>query len=223
VSSFAECNGRLYAAVGQAIYERTDGAEPHWRRVYLNPRSGHSETGLRGLTAISDGKGGEVLLAAVEGSAARIIRIDPRDGRETTEIDLNDHLRQAWGLRVDYVIAAYNDMTRVRAANGGEALLIGLEAFIAPKSPVAASRDSVDVGYGKLERGGWYLVRHPEGRYELRQITASGRALVAVRSILASPFAGEPDAIYFAGYDANKAPAHNTAWIYRATAASVRR
>jgi len=30
VSSFAECNGRLYAAVGQQIYERIDGAEPHW-------------------------------------------------------------------------------------------------------------------------------------------------------------------------------------------------
>jgi hypothetical protein len=36
VSSFAECNGRLYAAVGQQIYERIDGAEPHWRLLYTN-------------------------------------------------------------------------------------------------------------------------------------------------------------------------------------------
>jgi hypothetical protein len=40
--------------------------------------------------------------------------------------------------------------------------------------------------------------------------------LVAPRSILASPFPGERDAVYFAGYDANKAPAHDTAWIARA-------
>ena len=220
VTSFAECNDRLYAAVGQAIYERIDGTEPHWNRVYLNPRPGHSETGLRGLTAIADGNGSEILLAAVEGSAARIIRVDPRDGSETTELELNDYLGRAWGLRVDYVIAAYNDMARPREG-GDDALLIGLEAFVAPKSPVAASRQAVDVGYGKLERGGWYLVRHNDGRYDLRQIEASDQALVAVRSILASPFADEPDTVYFAGYDANKAPAHNTAWIVRAPAAAA--
>jgi hypothetical protein len=223
VTSFAECNGHLYAAVGQAIYERSDGATPRWRPIYSNPAPGHSETGLRGLTAIPNPAGGEVLLAAVEGSAARIIRIDPRDGSATTELDLNDELRRVFGLRVDYVIAAYNDMTRVREANGGEALLIGLEAFVAPKSPVAATRKAVDVGYGKLERGGWYLVRHGDGHYDLRQIEAQDQALVAVRSILVSPFSEEPDAIYFAGYDANKAPAHDTAWVIRATAATALR
>jgi hypothetical protein len=36
VSSFAECNGRLYAAVGQQIYERIDGKTPHWRQLYSN-------------------------------------------------------------------------------------------------------------------------------------------------------------------------------------------
>ena len=30
VSSFAECNGRLYAAVYDAIYERSDGTSPTW-------------------------------------------------------------------------------------------------------------------------------------------------------------------------------------------------
>ena len=40
---------------------------------------------------------------------------------------------------------------------------------------------------------------------------------MATRSIRASPFPGDGDAVYFAGYDANKAPAHNTAWIARAT------
>ena len=41
VSSFAECNGQLYTAIGQHIYERIDGAEPHWRLVYTNAYPGH--------------------------------------------------------------------------------------------------------------------------------------------------------------------------------------
>ena len=78
VSSFAECNGRFYAAVGQHIYERIDGADPRWRLLYTDPNPGHSETGLRGLTAVPSPSGhGEVLLAAVEGNAARIVRVDP--------------------------------------------------------------------------------------------------------------------------------------------------
>jgi hypothetical protein len=38
----------------------------------------------------------------------------------------------------------------------------------------------------------------------------------ATRSILLSPFPGDGDTVYFAGYDADKAPALNTAWIARA-------
>ncbi|MBV8133614.1 MAG: hypothetical protein JO282_14055 [Alphaproteobacteria bacterium] len=219
VSSFAECNGTLYTAVGQHIYERTDGAEPHWRLVYTNSYPGHSETGLRGLTTIPDPSGrGEVLLAAVEGSAARIVRVDPRDGGGATELDLPEFLRQRWGMPAGYVIAAYNDMAKVRDPAGGEALLIGIEAFIPGQAQIAAGHGVVTVGYGRLEAGGWYLVRRSNGHFDLGQIPAgSGRALVAIRSIRASPFPQERDALYFSGYDANKAPAHDTAWIFRST------
>jgi hypothetical protein len=219
VSSFAECNGRLYAAVGQHIYERIDGADPRWRLLYTNPYPGHTETGLRGLTAIRSPSGqDQVLLGAVEGNAARVVRIDPRDGSEATELDLADFLGQLWGMRATYVIAAYNDMAKVRDPGGGEALLIGLEAFILPSAPIVAGHNVVNVGYGRLEAGGWYLVRHPSGRYDLRQVAApSGRPLVATRSIRVSPFPRENDALYFAGYDANKVPAHDTAWIVRST------
>jgi hypothetical protein len=223
VSSFAECNGQLYTAVGQHIYERTDGVEPHWRLVYTNAYPGHSETGLRGLTAILDPSGhGEVLLAAVEGSAARIVRVNPRDGSEAAELDLADFLHRHWGMPASYVIAAYNNMAKVRDPAGGEALLIGIEAFIPAQAQIAAGHDLVSVGYGRLEAGGWYLVRRSNGHYDLRQIAAGlGRALVATRSIRASPFPQERDAVYFAGYDANKVPAHDTAWIMRSTAAEA--
>ena len=222
VSSFAECNGRLDAAVGQQIYERIDGAEPHWRIVYANPNPGHSETGLRGLTAIPSPSGhDQVLLAAVEGSAARLVRVDPRDGSEVTDLDLADFLAQRWGMRASYVIAAYNDMTKFRDPSG-DALLIGLEAFIPLRASIPAGHSIVNVGYGRLETGAWYLVRHPNGAYDMHQIAApSGRPLVATRSIRASPFPQERDELYFAGYDANKAPAHDTAWIMRSTIAGA--
>jgi hypothetical protein len=223
VSSFVECNGQLYTAIGQHIYERIDGAEPHWRLVYTNSYPGHSETGLRGMTAIPDPSGhDEVLLAAVEGNAARIVSVNPRDGSEATELDLPNILRQHWGMPASYVIAAYNDMAKVRDPAGGVTLLIGLEAFIPLQAQLAAGHNVLSVAYGRLEAGGWYLVRRSNGHYDLGQIAAgSSRALVATRSIRASPFPQEPDAVYFAGYDANKVPAHDTAWIMRSTIAGA--
>jgi hypothetical protein len=218
VSSFAECNGRLYVAVGQHVYERIDGTDPHWRLLYTNPNPGRiSETGLRGLTAIRAPTGsGEVLLVAVEGTAPRIVRVDPRDGSEATELDVADFLRQGWGMAVSYVIAAYNDMVKIPDPVGGEALLIGIEAFIPAQAPVATGHRVVGVGYARLEAGGWYLVRRVNGHYDLRQVPApADSSLVAVRAIRASPFAQQPDWVYFAGYDANKSAAHNTAWIIR--------
>ncbi len=223
VSSFAECDGRLYAAVGEQIYERIDGAEPQWKLVYTNPKPGFAETGLRGLTAVSEPSGhGEALLAAVEGTEGRIIRVDPKDGGESTEVDLKSFLGAAWGMRVGYTISAYNDMAHVRDSRGREALAIGFEAFIPPDAPVAAAHTVVDNEVGRLESGAWYLIRDAEGRYTLRRVPAlSSLPMIASRAIVASPFPHDGDAIYFAGYDANKSPTHNSAWIVRATVAAA--
>jgi len=217
VTSFAECNDRLYATVGQQIYERVDGAAPQWRLLYSNRDPGRSESGLRGLTCAPSPTGqGQVLLAAVEGTAGRIIRVDPHDGSEATDLDLHDFLGKAWGMDVGYTIAAYNDMTEVRDNHGEDVLLIGLEAFIPPETQVPAGHRLFNPGRGRLEGDAWYLIRSPNGNYDLRRIPPRpGQAMVSTRSIVASPFHG--DAIYFAGFDANKAPAHNTAWIVRAT------
>ena len=215
VSSFAEANGRLYAAVGQQIYERIDGTSPQWRLVYTNRRPGHSETGLRGLTAVP-GAAGDVLLAAVEGNAGRVVRVDPRDGSEATELDLTDFLARAWGMRVAYTITAYNDMTKI-----GNAVLLGTQAFIPRNTPIAAGHSVFDVGYGQIESGAWYAVRWPNGRYELHRVTADfAQPAVATRTMVASPFANDA-AIYFGGYDACKAPAHNTAWVAHASVAAA--
>jgi len=83
-------------------------------------------------------------------------------------------------------------------------------------------RSLPDTGYGRLEAGGWYLVRRVNGHYDLRQVPAPlDSNLVAVRAIRASPFAQQPGWVYFAGYDANKSAAHNTAWIIRGPSADV--
>jgi hypothetical protein len=224
ISSFAECNGSLYAAVGQQIWQRVDGATPQWRLRYTNPHPFYSQTGLRGLTAIADPAGnGQVLLAAVEGNNARLVRIDPRDGSETTDLDLGPLLDRAWQTHVGYMIAAYNDMTTLPDPQGGEVLLIGLEAYIRHGAPLSPGYLELD-GSHHLEGGAWYLVRHVDGQYDLHQVTGSlaglaGR-LVATRTIVASPFAGDSN-VYLGGYDANITAAHNTAWIVRAPVATV--
>jgi len=218
VSSFAECNNRLYAAVGQQIYQRVDGAEPHWRLVYTNADPARSETGLRGLTTISTANGGQRLLAAVEGARARIVQVDPDTGSETTDLDLAGFLGKAWQTRIPYVIAAYNDMTQLHDARQGDLLLIGLEAFLPPQVPVPGGHGIVDVGYGRVDAGAWYLVRHSDRHYDLHQIVTKvdpGQPLEAIRTIQVSPFPNDAGALYFGGYDADKAPAHNTAWVVR--------
>src|SRR5262249_37598500 len=150
------------------------------------------------------------------------VRVDRHAGDGGTDLVLAVFLGSAWGMRASYVIAAYNDMVKTRDPGGGEVLLIGLEAFVPPSAPVAAGHNVVDVGYGRLEAGGWYLVRRAPGRYDLRQIIApSSKPLVATRSIRGSPFPRDSDALYFAGYDANKVPAHDSAWIFRSTFAAA--
>lgn len=218
VSSFAEAGGRLFAAFGQQVWVREDGPTPLWVHLYTNPNPHFGETGMRGLTAVMEPGGREFLLAAVEGMQSRIVRIDPVTGADTTDLDLGQMLDTAWSTRVTYVIAAYNDMVKGAHSSAGDDLLIGLEAYIPPKSPRPPGHTVLDL-HGGLEGGGWFLIRHPGGHYELHQVTARfpvfGQNLVSVRTFAASPFPEEKGVYYAGGYDCNEVPAHDTAWITR--------
>jgi len=144
------------------------------------------------------------------------VRVDPRDGSEATELDIDDFLGRSWGMRPNYTITAYNDMTKI-----GGAALMGVMSFIPRNVPISPGHSVADVGYGQVETGAWYLVRWPNGHYDLRRVTAAFRQpAVATRTMIASPFPNDA-VIYFGGYDANKAPAHNTAWAVRATIATA--
>ena len=71
------------------------GGNRSWRLVYTNPHPGHSETGLCGLRAVPGASGGgQVLLVAAEGSAPRVVRVDPKDGSEATDLDLAEFLNR---------------------------------------------------------------------------------------------------------------------------------
>jgi hypothetical protein len=206
-----------------------DGSGAHWRVDHaLDERmpSGRLRdlaiSALREVSFATDGTG--VRLP----SPVSVLIASTWDLTGTTRIFSRDDATGAWTVvstrwrtRPSYVVAAYN-MARIHDDQRGDLLLIGLEAFIPQRAPAPSGHSVVGVGYGRLEAGGWYLVRYPDGRYDLGQITASpmtGQALVATRSIASSPFPNDGGTLYFAGYDANKAPAHNTAWIFRASVA----
>jgi hypothetical protein len=215
IGAFAEADGRVFAVVGQQVWVRRDGPSPSWELLYTNPAPAFSETGLRGLTTVTE-QGSEALLAVVEGRKSRVVRINPRTGAETTDLDLAGFLDEAWRTRVSYVVGAYNDMARLPVPGGGEALLIGLETFIPPAAPRPPGHKVLDVNHG-LEAGAWFLIRRSGGRYELHEVpqvsAPTGADLVAVRVARASPFPGQAATIYLGGYDANDSPAHDTAWI----------
>jgi hypothetical protein len=116
VTSFAELGRRLYAAIGQSVWRRTDGARPKWTRVWINPNPGTSQTGCRGLTAING-----ALWVGVEGTNSRIVSLDPTTWVDTTLYDVS-------GPKHYYQIVAYNNFCVTKAANGAQIVLAGMDA-----------------------------------------------------------------------------------------------
>src|SRR5271167_1344343 len=116
------------------------------------PRSGsRSTSGSTGRPALGSGLH-EPLSRPLRGAARRRRRQRGADrarrsshGSEATEFGVADFLGQQWGMRANYVIAAYNDMTKVHDPAGGDALLIGLEAFIPLSAPIAAGHNVINV------------------------------------------------------------------------------
>jgi hypothetical protein len=223
VMSFADCTDakgqtNLYATVGQQIYKRIDGRSPSWSLVYTNPIPGiASQSGLRGLTAIPNPAGaGQVMLVTVEGTSPRVIRFDPNTNTGVTDLNLSSFVGAAWGTNLTnaYMIAGYNNMTSVN----GE-LLIGLESFLPPRSIIPTGYKIYNIDSSdRLDYNAWYITRSSSGTYSIHEVVLPlyAKPMVSTRTIAVSPFSD--GAIYFGGFDANKAPAHNTAWIARGPA-----
>jgi len=189
VTSFAEINGKLYAAVAQALYERQDGAQGTWKKVWTNKSPGMSQTGCRGLTAV-DG----ALWVGVEGTNSRVASIDPRTFVDTTLYDVS-------GPNHYYQIVAYNNFAVVKAADGSEVVIAGLD--------------------GKQSGPARYIVRS-HGAWCKRPISLPAllpHTMVSCRTIMPSPFSD--GVLYWGGYDCNSNKSKDTAWCLESTVADA--
>lgn len=229
VMAFCNCNGRFYCATSRHIYERTDGPAPVWKEVYFCAKE-TSPSGLRGLSAVPNPTGqGEVLLFA---ALSKVRRLDPADDfKETIELDLSDFLTRQLGVKVTYVLAAYNEFLPYTLPSGETVWLFGFEcchpAAVVDTQPRLRARVQVKEQPRRVYFAGEarYCVRHARGkdvRYEVAEVVDPRQpTLVSVRAIATSPFAEDRGrAFYFGGYDCNAVPSHHTAWIYRGVSAT---
>lgn len=232
VMGFCECNGMLYCATSRHIFKRTDGSSASWQQIYFCPKE-ISPAGIRGLTAVPNPSGsGETLLF---GALSKVRRLDPADGfRETVELDMPLFLTQRLGVKVAFVLAAYDEFMPYTVPETGEVVwLFGfqcsyppsivetkpppkLRLFVGETPPSTLPRQPL---YWAAE--GRYFIRHATGKqisYEMAEITDPSKpTLVAVRTIAVSPFPEDRGrAFYFGGFDINYIASHNTGWIYRA-------
>ena len=224
VMGFCDCNGIFYSATSRHIFQRTDGAAPVWKEIYFCERE-TSPCGVRGLSAVPNPAGrGEVLLFA---ALSKVRRLDPADGcKETMELDLPEFLTQIWGIKVSFVLSAYNEFLPYKLPGTAETVwLFGFESSY-PAAVVKAKADKLHLFVREGHRGAFAaearcFIRHANGTnisYEVATVADPRQpTLVAVRAIAVSPFAADGGrAFYFGGFDCNAAPSHDTAWIYRA-------
>jgi hypothetical protein len=223
VMGFCDCNGTFYCATSRHIFQRTDGAAASWKQIYFCPEE-TSPCGIRGLSAVPNPAGhGEVLLFA---ALSKMRRLDPFDGcKETVEMDLPQFLTQLWGVKVSFVLSAYNEFLPYKLPRTGETVwLFGFESSY-PAAVVQANAGKLRLFVREGHRGAFaaearYFIRHANGKhisYEVAEVADPRQpALVAVRALAVSPFAEDGGrALYFGGFDCNAVPSHNTAWIYR--------
>jgi hypothetical protein len=231
VMAFADCGGRIYASVGPSIYQRQDGPSPTWTTVFSypfvnpTPKFLSGTGGLRGLYCFQNG-GSPVLMTAVEGPAARVLRIDPNNGfRSTLDEDVVGLLDQKFGFSVAGTLLAYNHFTPVTdPATNEQALLIGFETSLKASTP--AGTPMFDAGNGEFLATAHYMVRYADGGYDVFSVEdpsiASPPPRVSVRTMAVSPFsADEGGVVYAGGFDCNATPVHNTAWAMKAPVATA--
>ena len=81
-------------------------------------------------------------------------------------------------------------------------------------------------GAGGFYAGAMYAIRDPDGSYRIAEVNGPMRdgnpPLVATRAHVVSPFPADAGRVlYFGGYDCNFFRSPDTAWIFRASVATV--
>lgn len=219
VTSFTNCNGKLYATAFDTLLERVDGQNATWRSVFTTEvRAAVGEaakhvSGMRGATCIN---GGRSLLIAVEDRPTRVLRVDltRKDSGGTypgtVDMDVSALLSEKLHTNATYGITAYNNMATLPGPNGCTRYAMGVEANT-PRDPKAY--------LGHLA-GAYMLIRECDASYTLHEVVDTSLSpkpsIESLRAVIPSPFADDPaGTLYAGGYDCNAKPAHNTAWLYR--------
>jgi len=215
VMSMTVANGKLYSTVCGKLYERRDGLQPEWLLRYRHPRDNcpttPGEWSYRGATTIDNPDGSQSIITAMEGTSI----FGRWDFKETIrgyrELALVPFLSQ--GLQrpnILYTIAAYSGFAEIKNPDGRIFHFAGIEALVGEGQPNT---------WNGWQRGAWFVARSEDAEFKLYHIPPDGNegAMVAVRAMIQSPFASEPNAVYAGGFDANHVENvnHNTAWLYR--------
>lgn len=222
-----EANGTLFFSSGQFIYKRSDGPSPSWAVVHDMGSAPLSQIGgIRGLTAVPPPAASDAtsLLFIWTNSSTNqgcMYRLDA-DGSQHVEVCLAALMSTyLGGSQIYYTLGAYNRAMPIRDTRSGATKhLIGFLARI-PCDGAAPCAEVGSPGVGPKGSTGYYsggvfFIRTaptaPGGaaHYALNEIggpragvlTVPRPALVATRTYVASPFAGD-DAVYFGGYDCN--------------------
>lgn len=227
VTALTNCNGKLYAVTGaDLLLERQDGPSPSWKTVYAAASTGKADSntrGFSGLTCIANHAGGlNELLFSLQGNPTTVISVNPRQtdsaGNYVASVDLNvsSLLTQNLGTTAESAIVAYNNMTVYPYPTAEcPSLLMGFSVHTPDTTKY--------VGTTHKYPAAGFLSRDCHGNYDVQwvhdpQISPSPE-LVAVRSIVVSPFPHDPPGtIYAGGFDAGNpigAGFHNTAWLYK--------
>ncbi len=254
VTGFAGCGGTVYVAINTALYRRNDGAlaagTPRWALVFRAPPVGSFNSGIRGLTCVTAPGGAPALLLSTEGNGD-VLRLDhlPAGARRagapllTPTLELapvaairsmlaahGTHVPGKGSGSIDYVIAAYNDVTPIMTSSGpGD--VFGFEWGYQGTCPPTRSCGPIAFQVVHFDAAACFAVRNAASRagataprYTLHcldgpQLTPagthgppirSGQAFVSIRTIRLSPFGD--NRFYLGGYDCNFYPADGTAW-----------
>jgi hypothetical protein len=223
VMGYCDCHGACYCATTRRIFRRTDGPSPSWQQIYYCPEEKNA-VGIRGLTAVPNpsGKGEALLFMALR----KVRRLDVNGYKETIEVDMPELVTRLWGVKVVAGMGAYNEFLPYTLPDTGQTVwLFGFESAFSPVLAKSLPPDFRLVEYDNPPRHfdarGFYFIRRIKNgsvTYEAEEISDPRKpTLVSVRTIAVSPFPEDHgQAFYFGGYDCNKVPSHNTAWIYRA-------
>lgn len=197
VTAFADCGGALYVTINTTLFRRNDGpllrGSARWVSVFSEPPVGAYNSGLRGLTCISQ-TGRPALLFSEEGTGD-VYRLDalprgqlrgPTPQRPTLEYEPIAAIRQmlqAQGTAVpskgkgsvQYVIAAYNNFTTVKVG-GLPRQVFGFEWGYLGSCPTTRTCGPQAFGTIEFDAHACFAIRTPSrssAAYQIRCLTGT--------------------------------------------------